>query len=356
MGVPPDSPGSEAEDRAPGELDAPVTSGSIDGLRTRLVTARAQRGACPPFAELQRDLLPSRSPRDGREERLVHLARCSICAHRVRSWKGSWEGRAALLAAAARAGSGTLALGTGSVLAEVTKHLPKRRGKKSKLPPLPPELQVVADAPAVAPPARPGPAAAPPARPGPAAAPPPRSAKPARDPRPRAGTPPPAASTEYWADPSGAVEAPAEQAPARPTRPFRPAKPARSAKPATLPPILVFEAPPPGVVPGALLEAVTARGGAVVTVDSVEEIFGDPDFRSVRAIVLARSRPLAEWPTALASVRLRAPGRALLAIVSAPRFGPAAVTWAHDSAILVPPVSEKDWGPALHRAGWLSPA
>jgi hypothetical protein len=55
-------------------------------------------------------------------------------------------------------------------------------------------------------------------------------------------------------------------------------------------------------------------------------------------------------------VRERAPGRLLLAIVSAPRFGPAAVSWAHDPAILLPPVSEKDWGPALHRGGWLSPA
>jgi hypothetical protein len=109
-------------------------------------------------------------------------------------------------------------------------------------------------------------------------------------------------------------------------------------------------------VPDALLAAVGARGGAVVAVDSVEEIFDDPDFGEVRAIVLARSRPLAEWPTALASVRERAPGRLLLAIIPAPRFGPAAQSWAQDPAILLPPVSEKDWGPALHRGGWLSPA
>ena len=336
--MPADKPGDRAAERTPSEPDAPVTSQSIDGLRARLTSARAQRGACPPFAELQKDLLPSRAARPGREERLSHLERCSVCSHRTRSWQTSWEGRAAYLAAAARAGGGHLAGGTGSALSEVAKRVPRRRPKKSKLPPLPPELQLVE-------PSVPAPRAAEPPPPAPRAA-----QRPAPRPPARPATARPQASTEYWADPATAAEPqPARSSPRLPRF-------AKQSKPAALPPLLVFEAPPPGVVPAALLDTITARGGAVVAVDSVEEIFRDPDFRSVRGIVLARARPLAEWPTVLASMRLRAPGRALLAIVSAPRFGPAAVSWAHDPAILIPPVSEKHWNPALHRAGWLSPA
>ncbi len=356
--MPEDKPGDGAADRTPSEPDAPVTSQSIDGLRARLTSARAQRGACPPFAELQKDLLPSRAARPGREERLSHLERCSVCSHRTRSWQTSWEGRAAYLAAAARAGGGHLAGGTGSALSEVAKRVPRRRPKKSKLPPLPPELQVLepsVPAPRAAEPPPPARRAAEPQPPAPRAAEPPPPApraaqRPAPRPPARPATARPQASTEYWADPATAAEPqPARSSPRLPRF-------AKQSKPAALPPLLVFEAPPPGVVPAALLDTITARGGAVVAVDSVEEIFRDPDFRSVRGIVLARARPLAEWPTVLASMRLRAPGRALLAIVSAPRFGPAAVSWAHDPAILIPPVSEKHWDPALHRAGWLSPA
>lgn len=325
----------------PAEADTPVTPHSLDGLRQRLVSARAQRGSCPPLAEIQRDLLPSREARPGREERLAHLARCTVCGHRARSWRESWEGRAAYLAAAARAGSQRFAGGTGSALSEVAKRMPRRRARKSKLPPLPPELQSAE--------------ASPPAEP-------PRPARaPAQSQRPAAHSPRPAspqASTEYWSDPAREAATPPAPAtaPRRGGRGSHLPRFARHPKAAALPALLVFEAPPPGVVPDALLAAVGVRGGAVVAVDSVEEIFDDADFAEVRAIVLTRSRPLAEWPTVLASVRERAPGRLLLAIVPAPRFGPAAVSWAHDPAILLPPVSEKDWGPALHRGGWLSPA
>src|SRR5262249_20324766 len=131
---------------------------------------------------------------------------------------------------------------------------------------------------------------------------------------------------------------------------------AHASAPGTLPPLLVFEAPPPGVVPRALLAAIGERDGAVVTVESLDEVFGDPDFASVRALVLGRARPMGEWPEAIRRARERAPGRAVLAVVPVPAFGRAALAWLRDPAVLDAPVRDADWEPALKRAGWIGKA
>jgi hypothetical protein len=265
-----------------------VTNTSLEGLRTRLAAARAQRGNCPPIADIRSDHLPTILPREGRDERAQHLARCAVCLHQLRSWRDSWEGRAALAIA----------------WSEVARHHASETMKTlwSKMPRR-------------------------------SAAPEPLRIEQA------AGIAPPAPGHEVWSPPPASrVRVPSR---------------VRRAVPETLPPLLVFEAPPPGVVPRALLAAVGDRGGAVVTVEDLEEVYRDRDFSSVRAVVLTRARALGEWPEAIRRTRERAPGRTVMAVVPMPPFGPASLGWLRDPGVVGAPVGEKDWEPALTRAGWI---
>lgn len=349
----PHAPPRQAQSPAPEREDAPVTSASIDGLRARLVSARARRGACPPFAELQKDALPSRARRPGRRKRAAHVERCTACSHRLSSWQSSWEGRAAYLAAAARAGGGSLAKGAGNALSELSQHIRTARARRPKLPPLPPELQGPPNqAEATAPPPPPPAAAS-----SPPAPPPDLSALPAAPAVAEAAppVPPPPPAPEAPKETAHGNEAPAPAAPPRPRPGPRAPRFSMHVSAETLPPVLVFEAARADKVPEALLQAVAARGGAVATVESVEEVINDPDFDSVRAIVLTRSRPLGEWATVLRDVRDCAPGRAVLAVVPVPRLWPVAPRWVKDPLVLRPPVGEKDWGLALERGGWTYP-
>jgi hypothetical protein len=271
------------------DIGTAVTSTSLDGLRSRLAAARAQRGNCPPLAEIRNDHLPTIVSRDGKGERAEHVARCAVCQHQLRSWMDSWEGRAALAIA-----WGEVARHHASVtMKTVWSKMPRRA-----VAPHPAPIEIAA------------------------------------------GMAPPAAGLEVWSPP--------------PVSRARAAKPKHKAVPETLPPLLVFEAPPPGVVPRALLSAVGERGGAVVTVENLEEVFRDRDFASVRAVVLTRARALAEWPEAIRRTRERAPGRTVMAVVPMPPFGPASLGWLRDSAVIGAPVQEKDWEPALDRAGWVA--
>ena len=43
---------------------SPVSSASLEGLRTRLASARAQRGSCPPLTEIRSDHVPAIQPRE----------------------------------------------------------------------------------------------------------------------------------------------------------------------------------------------------------------------------------------------------------------------------------------------------
>jgi hypothetical protein len=269
-----------------------VTSSSLEVLRTRLATARAQRGNCPPIAEIRNDHLPTIEPRQGREDRAHHVERCPVCQHQLRSWMTSWEGRAALTIA----WSEVVRLHTTVAMKAIWARIPRRPAG-----PHPAPVEIAA------------------------------------------GMAPPAPGLEVWAPPA-----------APRTRPRPPARPRHHAATDTLPPLLVFEAPPPGVVPRALLAAIGERGGAVVTVESLEEVYRDRDFASVRALVLTRARALAEWPEAIRRARERAPGRVVLAVVPIPSFGPASLGWLRDSAVVGAPVRDPDWEPALSRAGWLA--
>jgi len=266
---------------------AAVTGSSLENLRMRLASARAQRGNCPPIAEIRSDHLPTILPREGKDERAQHVERCPVCHHQLVAWQRSWEGRATL----ALAWSGVARHHTEVGLRALWARLPRRSAE-----PRPARLEIAA------------------------------------------GMTPPAPHQEVWSPPPVKLE----RVPRR----------VKQAAPETLPEILVFEVPPPGIVPRALLAAVGERGGAVVTVESLEEVFGDRDFASVRALVLTRARPLGEWPEAIRSARQRAPGRVVLAVVPMPPFGPASLGWLRDPAVVGAPVQDKDWEPALVRAGW----
>lgn len=292
--------------------DRPVTAAGQESLRTRLVGARAKRGLCPPLLELQLDALPTSEARPGKEERERHLARCAVCSYHLHTWKNSWEGRTALALALGRVGGRALSRtlrGLGSAAARA-RPAPKADHREK-----------------------------PPKKPASRPASPPRTVEAREFPSP-SGTAPPRVEAEWPGEsPSFALELP---------------PPVTAPNHLEIPELLVFETPPPGLVPAALLAAVAQRGGAVVTVQGLDEVFDDPDFDSVRAIILARSRPLGEWPAAIQYTRERSPGRTVLAIVPAPRFGPTGLAWVSDPGILVPPVADGDWSPALHRAGWLA--
>lgn len=271
------------------DFGAAVSSSSLEGLRTRLAAARARRGNCPPIAEIRNDHLPTITPREGKGERAEHVARCAVCQHQLRSWWESWEGRAAL----AIAWSDVARYHTSVTIKTLWSKIPRR----------------------------------------------PTTRHPARV-EMAASLAPPAPGLEVWSPPA------APRVRAREKKKSR-------AVPDTLPPLLVFEAPPPGVVPRSLLAAVSERGGAVVTVETLDEVFGDRDFASVRALVLTRARALAEWPEAIRRARERAPGRTVMAVVPMPPYGPASLGWLRDRGVIGAPVQEKDWEPALERAGWV---
>src|SRR5690349_10212996 len=71
-------------------------------LRSRLKSARAERGGCPPWEELRADLLPGGKNRPGRTDRLAHRAICPYCDTHVREGAQSFEHTADTLEAVER--------------------------------------------------------------------------------------------------------------------------------------------------------------------------------------------------------------------------------------------------------------
>jgi hypothetical protein len=122
-----------------------------------------------------------------------------------------------------------------------------------------------------------------------------------------------------------------------------------------LPPLVVLEKMP-GMPPAEVLaDEVEARGGALVIVDSVHEVFSDRDFPSVHTIVLARPHPFGELPMVYETIRRQAPGRALFAIVAIPSTGPMARDLEEDNFVIASPLTVQSWSSALETAGWKLP-
>ena len=101
-----------------------------------------------------------------------------------------------------------------------------------------------------------------------------------------------------------------------------------------------------------LAEIVERRGGALVVVDSVEEVFRDRDFDSVHTIVLAKPRPMADWPEAYATAKKRAGDRDVFAVVALPPTGAVTQALSRDRFVMAPPVTPDVWMRALEDHGW----
>lgn len=119
-----------------------------------------------------------------------------------------------------------------------------------------------------------------------------------------------------------------------------------------LPPLVVLEVGP-GLPDVARLAAlVEARGGGLVVVPRVEDVLADPDWAAVQSVVLARSRPLAEWPDVLERVERRAPGRTVHAVVSLPPHAAERLSLRNDRRVLRAPLTEATWGAVLDGTTW----
>ncbi len=235
----------------------PDPQDSLLALRQRLRTARAERGACPPWEELRDDLLPGGAGRAGRVERLAHRELCPYCGEHVREWQQSLEHASDTLGAiekgvARGVVAGALKLAAigkrADVLPEAASLPPAEPLAVSPPPPAAPVPTYVAPAPVAAP------------RPAPARA----------------------------------------QAPAAP-----PGGPLR---------LLVVEAADVAAIPESVFLCAGVMGAEVACVARVESLAGDPDLESVCAVVLAGGRPAAEWPEAVRRAKDLAPGRPVVVL------------------------------------------
>lgn len=283
--------------------------GFLHTLRERLIDSRAERGPCPQFDDLKQDFLPRIAKLEGRKTRAHHLELCLVCQSKLRRWRSSWSGKADWSMAATAVTAHRIRLGgisglrwAGRLLVHVSarttngvRHAAAERRRSRQ-----------------------------------------------------------AAKVKVTPQENGSGRLP----PTPGNRGFRPKgeqKKTKRRRPGKLPALVVLEGSP-GLPPaGTLAEAVEARGGALVIVDSIEEIFADRDFRSVHTIVLTRQRPFAELPSVYETIRGRAPGRAVFAVVTIPPNGSIARDLAADSFVIPSPLTVESWVSALASAGWELP-
>ncbi len=229
----------------------------LEALRERLRSARAERGACPPWPELRADLLPGGGARAGREARRAHRELCPYCDAHVREWERSTDR-------------------TADTLEAVEQHVARGvvEGARRLI--------------ALGSPRMPG------------------AATPATDP---AFPPAPERPAET---PLPIVPPPTYTPP--PVRPATPPEPVVAVAPVASPGLrlLVVEATAVERIPPSVFLCAQVLGAEVAQVASVDELAGDPDLDAVCAIVFAGARPSSEWPEALRRGRDFAPGRPVL--------------------------------------------
>ncbi len=236
----------------------------LEALRERLRSARAERGACPPWDELRADLLPGGGARAGREARWAHRELCPYCDAHVREWERSTDRTADTLEAVEQHVARGVVEGARRLIALGSTRAPAA--------------------------ATPTPAA--PLSPGPAPAPERRAKAPLSIVPPPTYTPPPVR-------PATSPEPVVADPPVAPV-----------ASPGLR--LLVVEATAVERIPSSVFLCAQVLGAEVAQVASVDELAGDPDLDAVCAIVFAGARPSSEWPEALRRGRDLAPGRPVL--------------------------------------------
>ncbi len=242
----------------------PAPGLDLEALRERLRSARAERGACPPWEELRADLLPGGGGRSGREARLAHRELCPYCDAHIREWERSADRTADTLEAVEK----HVARG----VVEGARRLISIGGTRE------PGHAAETPEPLVPPPPSASPTVAP--TPSPAPSPPPLRLQPAS-----------------MATPTSTVTA----------------KPApTAAEPSPVLRLLVVEATAEDRIPESVFLCARVLGAEVAQVASIDELAGDPDLDAVCGIIFAGMRPAAEWPEALHRGRDLAPGRPVL--------------------------------------------
>lgn len=242
----------------------PAFESRLAELRSRLKQARDERGGCPSWDDLRADLLPGGKNREGREARLAHRAICPYCESHVVEWKRSVDHAADRLEAVER--------GFVRGLAGGARGLVKRLANGGA----------------------------------------PARAKPERDDAPPREAP----REDLRAAPREASHDAAPEA--SPTR--RPAtRPA--AVPATPPlsadtRLLVVEMRDARQPPESVFLCAAALDAQVAVVPTLAELENDPDLALVMGIVLAGTRPPAEWPGAVRSARALVPGRPVVLLAT----------------------------------------
>src|SRR5688572_9950561 len=299
MQVPIDHEGADD----PGTMSAsPPTDAEskLLALRQRLRDARAERGACPPWTELRDDLLPGGTGRAGRDERLAHKDLCPYCSEHVSEWEKSLDHASDALGAIEKGVARGVMAGA------------KKLSTMGRRPDTPAEAPVPDRTPPSPPPpiepAMPTMLSSAPPRPEPPPAPP------RPQPRPMAAVAKPKAPAPVPARASRERPAPPRKAPAAPP-PTAAKVGGTKSTPAPGPiRLLVVEAEEDRRIPESVFLCAQAMGADVACVPRVESLAGDPDLDAVCAIVLAGTRPAAEWPEAVRRAKDLAPGRPVVVL------------------------------------------
>lgn len=279
-------------DTKPGGRDAP-DGPSLDAhlleLRARLRSAREERGGCPPWDELKADHVPGGAGRPGREERAAHAAICPYCSEHIREWRLSFDYDADRLAAVERGVARGIAQGAKGLLRTLGRAMPGRSE---------------------------GAAPKPPRAPKPPKAGPPRALS-AREEREQMARDAQAQAQAQQAQ--GPADAPVPEAP-QPTYIAHDSRQevAREAAPASGPlaRVLVVEMIDGRNPPSAVFLCAQVLDAEVATVDSIDELKGDPDLALVCGVILGGSRAPASWPDAVRHARAIVPRRPVVLLAT----------------------------------------
>jgi hypothetical protein len=278
--------------------DAPDGS-SLDAhlleLRARLRSAREERGGCPPWDELKADHVPGGAGRPGREERAAHAELCPYCNEHIKEWRQSFNYDSDRLEAVERGVARGIAQGAKGLLRTLGRAIPGRSSEGAG--PKPPR----------------SPKAPKPSKSGPPRA---LSAREEREQLAREAQ----AQAQAQAQVQEKASAPVPGAPAQAMYIARDSRQEVAREPAAAPGplarVLVVEMIDGRNPPPAIFLCAQVLDAEVATVDSIDELKGDPDLALVCGVILGGSRPPASWPDAVRHARAIVPRRPVVLLAT----------------------------------------